>query len=52
MKEWVFAELAVYICSWFNQLTHQQKDFFCKNLKKNSDLTQAHTQKKLNSMHC
>ena len=49
MKEWVFAELAVYTCSCFNQLTHQQKEFFFAKTLENSGLTQAHTQKKLNS---
>ena len=49
MKEYVFAELAVYTCSCFNQLTHQQKEFFFAKTLENSGLTKAHTQKKLTS---
>ena len=48
MKEQVVAELAVFICLRFNQLTYRKSFFFAKTLE-NSGLTQAHTQKKLNS---
>ena len=45
MEEQVFAKLAVFICSCFNQ----QKEFFFAKTSENSGLTQAHTQPKLNS---
>ena len=49
MKELAFAELAVYTCSCFNQLTHQKKDFFFAKTLENLGLTQAYPQKKFNS---
>ena len=50
MKKQVIDELVVFTCSYFYQLTNQEKNkiFFAKTLE-NSGLTQAHTQKKLNS---